>query len=309
MSASLTLTALSPGRGTLPTETGSSLIVDGDNPVTILVAAAEQGATLANVALQVDGDPVGAQPEVDDSGAHRWELSGDQRFGTFRATGEVGGAAAESDELTVTQSPPTGGPPGDQPDGGQDAAEAGGVVEVQIGEYDATFSRWVGWIFAVLAVAFVLSVSVGVLGGIQWSPAAQGDPAGALSGTFAERSRLAIAAVLAMVGGVVLLAGSALSALEVRGRQRARGGGGVRTRGPAEVLDKVPEILKRASLLRATIAVLVTGALLLLLSAVTLVGMQGLGGGPADAAEDATVPAATATPSPTASATPSPASS
>jgi hypothetical protein len=55
------------------------------------------------------------------------------------------------------------------------------------------------------------------------------------------------------------------------------------------VLDKVPVILQRAGLLRGTIAVLITGGLMLLLAVVMLVGLRGLGSGP-----QASVPALSA---------------
>ena len=100
------------------------------------------------------------------------------------------------------------------------------------------------------------------------------------AGTYTERTTLLVTALLIAVGSVLLLAGAALAALEVRARQR-------RTRTTAgaraipEALDKVPAILEKAGNLRATVAVLVAGVAVLILA--VLVQVYGPGTGEATA--------------------------
>jgi hypothetical protein len=318
MAGSLTLAVESPGHTPEPSENGSILTIDEDSPVTVVATTAPAGSRVTRLTLLWDDEALGTQASTGANGTHTWQLEGDRRFGAFRATAEIDGVRVESGEVLVVQAHPGGSAgmggcdPGadDQPSvgapGGHDAAvvaepghpvaentpgqaegattESQGVVELAAGEYDARFARWVGVIFAGLALAVVATVSFQVLGAIDWSAAPDATAAGAAGGTgggtFAERTRLAVAGLLVAVGGVLLLAGAALAALEVRGRQRVVQGTGVRTRGAAEVLDKVPVILQRAGLLRGTIAVLITGGLMLLLAVVMLVGLRGLGTGP-----------------------------
>ena len=316
MPTTLVLTSSAGEQAAQESEAGYTLQVDADSPVTMVVSTDPPDGEVAEVKLLRDGVEVAA-PAGDDS--REWELVGDQRFGTFKATAKE-----------ITQEHPEGDPDGiESPETTVVAAEVvpaappadgEGVVEVQVGEYDERYTAWAGGIFTALAVILLVIVSALVLGQIDWSDEAvapapsttstastaptpaeppSGTPAAdeaqtasptptataeavadAPNGTFSERSRLAISALLVAVGGVLLLAGAFLAALEVRGRQKAAQIPGLRVRGTAEVLEKVPEVLKRAAQLRGTIAVLLAGGLMLVLAVFTLVGAKALLLGP-----------------------------
>ncbi len=333
MSIALVLSASSAGNPAQSSEDGYTLQVGADSPVTMVVSTDPPDGVVTDVRLLRDGQEV-----TDPAPTGRtWELTGDQRLGTFKASAKEGTTLIESAETTVVAAQPAEVP-------ATPPADSEGVVEVQVGEYDSRFTAWAGVIFTALAVALLGIVGVLLLGQIEWSdetaepapamtsaassaaptsvesssgPSAAAEPepatptpaatttaattepvADLTNGTFSERSRLAISALLVAVGGVLLLAGALMAALEVRGRQRAAQGAGVTLRGTADVLDKVPEVLRRAGQLRGTTTVLVVGGLMLLLAVFTLVGAKALYVGPPSdepsPSQQATEPAAPA---------------
>ncbi len=293
MALTLILTASTPGRTPLAEADGFTLLVDGDREVTFEVRPDPPSWTPQGVRLLRDDVTIGIAP--DPGPTMRWVLSGVERFGTFRASADDAEAILDSMETTVVQAPapvpaalPGGaglaGAGGTDPEGsdvaGPDVAGSGGgapggagsggagsgggagptprpgVVDVQVGEYDGRFAGVVAGIFTILAVAVIWTISNAAVRGFEWG-ATDTTPAG----TYTERTTLMVMSLLIAVGSVVLLAGAALAALEVRARQRRRATGG--SRGPSVALDKVPEILERAGNLRATIAVLVAGVAVL----------------------------------------------
>ena len=269
MALTLILTASTPGRTPLTEADGFTLLVDGDREVTFEVVPDPPTWTPQGVRLLRD-DEVVTLPSTPGPPL-RWVLRGDDRFGTFRATADDAEAVLDSAETTVVQAPAPvagklpGAPPGTAAGtvpgaaagAAADPAPPAGVVDVEVGEYDGRFAGVVAAIFTALALTVLWTVSNAAVRGFEWG-ATDTTPAG----TYTERASLVVVALLIGIGSVVLLAGSALAALEVRARQRrARTAGG--PRGVSESLDKIPAILERAGNLRATIAVLVCGVAVL----------------------------------------------
>ena len=154
------------------------------------------------------------------------------------------------------------------------------LVELPEGEYDGRFAAWVGLVFSVLSVIVLGLVASRLMGDPSWFTAASatsdaadataitGSPSLARTGTVAERIGLATSTLLIAIGLVLLLAGAALGALEVRARQRRHGTRPPVTRLPGPAVRSLPAILERASQIKATIAVLVAAWVTLLLGVV-----------------------------------------
>jgi hypothetical protein len=85
------------------------------------------------------------------------------------------------------------------------------------------------------------------------------------AGNVAERIGLGTATVVLALGIVLLLAGTALAALEVRGRMRRGPAAPAVSRAPAGALRSIAVILDRVSQPRAVIGVLVTGGALVVI--------------------------------------------
>jgi hypothetical protein len=273
----LILTASTPGRSPVADADGFTLLVDGQREVTFEVRADPPTWAPQGVRLVRDDEVLSVAPEP--GLPRRWVLHGDDRFGTFRATADDAEAILDSVETTVVAAPTpvatalpgaggAGGAGGNADVAGTTAHESAaagadgaapppGVVDVEVGEYDGRFAGVVAAIFTVLALAVLWSVSNAAIRGFEW-----GSADSTQAGSYAERSALMGMSLLIAVGSVVLLAGAALAALEVRARQR-RTRESARPRGVSESLDKVPAILERAGNLRATIAVLVAGVAVL----------------------------------------------
>ena len=103
------------------------------------------------------------------------------------------------------------------------------MLKLPEGEYDARFAAWVGVLFALLSAGVLVYLTVRLIGDPGWPEAgpppdaADGNAATAATahvGTFAERVGLATSTLVIGIGAVLLFAGAALGALEVRSRQR-----------------------------------------------------------------------------------------
>lgn len=139
-----------------------------------------------------------------------------------------------------------------------------GVVEVPLAEYDGRFAAVVATIFSVLAVSVLAIVAAQVIGDlIIATPIAADSPTpDADSGA---RSGRATSALLIAVGSVLLLAAAALAALDARGRQRRAAGTPTALRGTQLTLDKAPGILENPGKLRGTLALLITGVVVVVI--------------------------------------------
>ena len=82
-------------------------------------------------------------------------------------------------------------------------------------------------------------------------------------GTFAERVGLATSTLVIGIGAVLLFAGAALGALEVRARQHRQGDASTVAPGDTAALRLLPKILFQATQIRATVAVLFAGGIIL----------------------------------------------
>ncbi len=326
MALTLILTASTVGRTPVAEADGFTLLVDGDRDVTLEVVPDPPTWTPQGITLLRDDEVVTTRPNP--GLPMRWVFRGDDRFGTFRATADDPDAILDSPETTVLPAPApvaprlpgaagvAGGSGGPGPSGWSGSASAAhgpdtsnaapattdapdttapttaapaatpsGVVDVQVGEYDGRFAGAVAAIFTVLAVAVLWTISNAAIRAFEWGSATD-SPAG----TYTERTTLLVTALLIAVGSVLLLAGAALAALEVRARQRrTRAAAG--PRGMPEALDKVPAILEKAGNLRATVAVLVAGVAVLILAVL----VQVYGPGTGDAATPDPSPAASPT--------------
>lgn len=257
MAKELTLIAYSPGRAPVPSDDRLMLLVDDANPVTIDVSPDPSTWVPEDLTL-FRGDRVVATPPV--VSGRRWVLTGDERFGTFRAVASAGVTIVESPETVVTAAAP-GSPSGEQQPVGAVATTSpavAGAVEVRAGEYDGRFAAWIALLFACLSAAVLVIISTHILADLDPSSAPSDAP-----GNVGPRSGLATAAVLVGVSSVLMLAGAALAALEVRSRLRRRTETSVASRGTAGTLDKVPAILEQSGRLRGPIALLTTGVVVL----------------------------------------------
>ena len=139
------------------------------------------------------------------------------------------------------------------------------------GEYDARFAAWVGVLFALLSVGVLVYLTVWLTGDPGWPEAGQvpdaadGKDAAAAAdvGTFADRVGLATSTLVIGIGAVLLFAGAALGALEVRARQRRHAVSATVAPGDSAALRLLPRILFQASQVRATAAVLFAGGIIL----------------------------------------------
>lgn len=255
MAKELTLIAYSPGRAPVPSDDRLMLLVDDANPVTIDVSPDPSTWVPEDLTLFC-GDRVVATPPV--VSGRRWVLTGDERFGTFRAVASAGVTIVESPETVVTAAT-TAESAGDLLQVAAPGATpaVAGAVDVQAGEYDGRFAAWIALLFACLSAAVLVVISTHILADL--------DPSTALSapGNVGPRSGLATAAVLVGVSSILMLAGAALAALEVRSRLRRRADTSVASRGTATTLAKVPAILEQSGRLRGPIALLSTGVIVL----------------------------------------------
>ena len=255
MAKELTLIAYSPGRAPVPSDDRLTLLVDDANPVTIDVSPDPSTWVPEDLTL-FRGDRVVATPPV--VSGRRWVLTGDERFGTFRAVASAGVTIVESPETVVTAAAPEAPAGALAPVGGVAAPVAAGAVEVRAGEYDGRFAAWIALLFACLSTAVLVMISTHILVDLDPSTAPSNAP-----GNVGPRSGLATAAVLVGVSSVLMLAGAALAALEVRARLRRRAETTVASRGTAGTLDKVPAILEQSGRLRGPISLLTTGVVVL----------------------------------------------
>lgn len=256
MAKELTLIAYSPGRAPVPSDDRLMLLVDDANPVTIDVSPDPSTWVPEDLTLFC-GDRVVATPPV--VSGRRWVLTGDERFGTFRAVASAGVTIVESLETVVSAAttPISAGDLIQVAAPGATGPAVAGAVEVRAGEYDGRFAAWIALLFACLSAAVLVVISTHILADL--------DPSTALSapGNVGPRSGLATAAVLVGVSSILMLAGAALAALEVRSRLRRRAETSMASRGTATTLAKVPAILEQSGRLRGPIALLSTGVIVL----------------------------------------------
>ena len=139
-----------------------------------------------------------------------------------------------------------------------------GVVEVPLGEYDGRFAAVVAAIFTLLAVIVMAIVATQVISDIIIVTPIPAD-ASPPDADSAARSARATSALLIGIGIILLLAGGALAALDVRGRQRREGHASTALRGTQMTLDKAPGILENPGKLRGTLALLTTGVVVILI--------------------------------------------
>ena len=150
-----------------------------------------------------------------------------------------------------------GGPQSAQGDAG--AGETSTVVELAPGVYDPGFARRSG-IIALVAGSLVSVASLALL----WVGAFE------YEGSFPERAGLILPVLSGWIGGLTVIGGVWMGAIETRGRlwlRVTRGGGrGDRSdalAGADAIAKQLPEFVRSSSVVRATVAVLVVGALVL----------------------------------------------
>ena len=157
------------------------------------------------------------------------------------------------------------------------------MISIPLGEYDGRFSAWTAALFALLAGALLLIVAFEVLphfnamqsatdalDTVGSTPTTADGATSEASPLFARRLDAVLRLLITTVGILLLLAGAAMAALETRARLQRTAANPVTLSSDEsvspEVLDKVPAILERASVLRGTTLVLLVGASLLLLA-------------------------------------------
>ncbi len=139
-----------------------------------------------------------------------------------------------------------------------------GVVEVPLGEYDGRFAAVVAAIFSALCVIVLTIVATQVISDlIIATPIPPDTPTP--DAVAAARSARATSALLIGIGSILLLAAAALAALDVRGRQRRDASTGTALRGTQATLDKAPGILENPGRFRGTLALLITGVVLVMI--------------------------------------------
>ena len=119
-------------------------------------------------------------------------------------------------------------------------------------------------IFSVLAVVVLVIVAAQVIGDLIIATPFPAD-APTPDADSGARSGRATSALLIAVGSILLLAAAALAALDVRGRQRHLADTPTALRGTQATLDKAPGILENPGKFRSTLALLVTGVLVVLI--------------------------------------------
>ncbi len=137
-------------------------------------------------------------------------------------------------------------------------------VELPAGEYDGRFAAWVGAMFMLLSLMVLGIILVQVIEQLD----ATVDPpvtgaATAEAKAVAGRSGLVTSALLIGVSCILLLAGAALAALEVRARQRRDPTSAGAVRGAPGAREKMSVVLEHWTRLRAPVALLVAGAAVL----------------------------------------------
>jgi hypothetical protein len=138
--------------------------------------------------------------------------------------------------------------------------------ETPLNEYDARFTVVVAVLFVALSAGVVGLVVTRLLGDAAWHLApAGGGLAPATDGSPAERIGMGSATIVIALGAVLVLAGGALAALEVRGRQRREPRPHLVARGSARSLGLVARVLDHLARVPATVAVLTTGGVILAL--------------------------------------------
>ncbi len=137
------------------------------------------------------------------------------------------------------------------------------MVEVPLGEYDGRFTAVVALIFTVLAVIVLTIVATQVISDLIIATPIPADTPTPDADSGARSGR-ATSALLIAVGSILLLAAAALAALDVRGRQR-RVAATTALRGTQATLDKAPGILENPGKFRATLALLITGVVVVLI--------------------------------------------
>ena len=138
------------------------------------------------------------------------------------------------------------------------------MVEVPLGEYDGRFAAVVAAIFTLLAVIVLAIVATQVISDLIIAtpiPADTSTP----DADSAARSARATSALLIGIGIILLLAAAALAALDVRGRQRRDAGASTALRGTQMTLDKAPGILENPGKFRGTLALLITGVVVIMI--------------------------------------------
>ena len=152
------------------------------------------------------------------------------------------------------------------------AAKRRAMLKLPEGEYDARFAAWVGVLFALLSAGVLVYLTVRLIGDPGWPEAgpppdaADGNGATAATahvGTFAERVGLATSTLVIGIGAVLLFAGAALGALEVRARQRHHAEAATVAPGDTASLRLLPRILFQANQVRSTVVVLLAGGTVL----------------------------------------------
>ena len=150
------------------------------------------------------------------------------------------------------------------PEPGATSTITRGVVEVPLSEYDGRFAAVVAAIFSVLAVIVLAIVAMQVISDLIIAtpiPADTPTP----DADSAARSARATSALLIGIGIILLLAAAALAALDVRGRQRRDARTPTALRGTQATLDKAPGILENPGRFRGTLALLVTGVVVVMI--------------------------------------------
>ncbi len=274
----------------------------GDVVTLTVTATAGEDLTGVSVTRQENQTPLADPLTASADGAsHTGQLTiAAETFGTYVAAT----AADRSDAVELTEAPITtpaqpGANQNPEPDTDKPA-------ELEVGELDRPFAY-------ITFFAFVVPVSVAI-GWLVWSIVSRvafpdpgvtsADVGAVIDGTFLERAATMLLLTGAGLGGIVLIAGVWLAALETRGRLRKAAKPGDTTRGiDTSVVDKIPAVLKAASTLRGTMATIIAGAALV---AVAMWGISTLA--QKAPAEPAPTPSPTAVPTdtPTPDDTPAP---
>ena len=299
MANELILVAYSDGRSPVPTGDGVTLMVDGGNPVVIEVSPDPSTWVPEDLALYRSETEVVGAPLVD---GRRWVLTGQDRFGTFRASASAGVSIVESPETVVVPASVPTEPatpravpalpvaPEAEPD--PISASAGlpastGVqthmpgadarsparsatppnspragVELPAGEYDARFAAWVGVMFILLSsmVLGIILIQVIEQLDVTVTPDSTTGSTPSEAEAVAGRSGLVTSALMIGVSAILLLAGAALAALEVRARQRRDPESSAAVLGAPGAREKMSAVLEHWTRLRAPVALLVAGA-------------------------------------------------
>jgi hypothetical protein len=144
------------------------------------------------------------------------------------------------------------------------SAPTQGVVEVPLAEYDGRFAAVVAAMFSLLAMTVLAIVATQVISDLIIAtpvPAKTATP----DADSAARSARATSALLIGIGIILLLAATALAALDVRGRQRRDARASTALRGTQATLDKAPGILENPGRFRSTLALLITGIVVVMI--------------------------------------------